>query len=199
MNHAEHTTGTCRPRRVGRLVLSGCLLLMLAACMTPARDAVGQMPGVSPSGVRYVVVRHAEKGNDDPKDPALTEAGLLRAQRLADSLADDPVVAVYSTAYRRTRDTAGPTALRHGLEVTAYDAREEVESFTQGLRQRYPAGMVLIVGHSNTVPGIVASLCDCEVASIDEDEYDHRFIVAIDADGSAQVEDVPLLEGTPLP
>jgi hypothetical protein len=73
--------------------------------------------------------------------------------------------------------------------------------------------MVLIVGHSNTVPGIVASLCGCEVASIDEDEYDHRFIVAIDANGSAQVEDVPLqsmplqnmpfegapLEGTPLP
>ena len=31
----------------------------------------------------FILVRHAEKATDDPKDPNLSEAGLMRAQSLA--------------------------------------------------------------------------------------------------------------------
>ena len=42
---------------------------------------------------------------------------------------------------------------------------------------------MLVVGHSNTVPDIAAALCGCEVAPMDDAEFDRRITIAIDADG----------------
>jgi hypothetical protein len=48
----------------------------------------------------------------------------------------------------------------------------------------HASGNVLVVGHSNTVPDIVAALCACEVAAIDEGTYGDRYDVRIALDGS---------------
>lgn len=153
------------------------LALALGGCMPASRPAAGAL--------KVVLVRHAEKRTDDPADPALSDAGQVRAQRLADALRNEPLVAVYSTDYRRTRQTAKPTAAQHGMPVITYDARQPADMFTAALKQSHPRGTVLVVGHSNTVPAIAAALCDCEVAPMNEREYDRRMRVRVLADGRA--------------
>lgn len=166
-----------RPRRFFLfLVASACVAALAAGCRhaPAATDAA-----------TFVVVRHAEKASDDPKDPALTAAGEARARRLAESLASQRVAAIYATGYRRTRQTAAPTARMHGIGVTTYDARSDATTFASALRRDHARGTVLVVGHSNTVPGIAAALCACAVAPMDESEYDRRMTVRVDARGTA--------------
>ena len=126
---------------------------------------------------------------DSPKDPSLSEIGQARAQRLARSLEDAPVTAVYATAYRRTQETALPTAAAHGRDVGTYDARQPAGAFAAEVRAARRSGTILIVGHSNTVPAIAAALCGCAVAPMREDEYDRRIGIRIGADGAATLEE----------
>lgn len=171
--------------RHARLLLAFSLIF-IAACAS--RGDSGERTAAA-DGIHFVLVRHAEKASDDPKDPSLSEAGLARAQRLADALADAPLAAAYATAYRRTRSTAAPSAARHGIEVTTYDASRPAAAFAAGLRETHVAGTVLIVGHSNTVPALAAALCGCEVAPMREDEFDRRIDIRIAANGQARIEE----------
>lgn len=139
-------------------------------------------------GATYIVVRHAEKASADPRDPALSDAGRSRAEALAAQLHDLPVDAAYATGYRRTQQTTAPAARTHGLVVRTYDAKLPAAAFVARLRRDHPSGTVLVVGHSNTVPGIVAALCACAVASIDEGTYGGRYDVRIAGDGRATLE-----------
>lgn len=163
-----------------RIALLACALL-LGACM-PAR------PTSAP--VEFVIVRHAEKASDDPRDPTLSAAGLARAQRLAASLAARPLSAVYATGYRRTRETAAAAAAAHGLAVTVYDAGQDARTFAAALMKRHAGGTVLVVGHSNTVPAIAAALCGCTVAPLGEDDFDRRLSVRFDRGGRATLTDI---------
>lgn len=160
--------------------LSILLIASLSGCMSTQTP---RQPPAEPGLATFVIVRHAEKRGDDPDDPALTAAGHARAQRLADSLRDAPVGAVYSTHYRRAQQTAAPVAAMQGVQVTTYDAKISPVDLAAQLRRAHPAGAVLVVGHSNTAPDIAAALCDCEVASMDETEYDLRITVRVAADG----------------
>jgi phosphohistidine phosphatase SixA len=154
--------------------LLAAVLLMTGCASTP-----------QPSGTTFVVVRHAEKGNDDPKDPALNAAGRARAEALAMQLRDTPLAAIYATSFLRTQQTAAPVARTHHIDVQIYDAKLPAPEFASQLRRMHPSGVVLVIGHSNTVPGIVAALCACEVAAIDESTYGDRYDVRIALDGRA--------------
>lgn len=166
------------PSPFASIAASACIVL--SACTSLPMSA-------TPDTVDFIVVRHAEKetGAAVGQDPALTAAGRARAEAIAQGLADAPVVAVYSTDYARTRETALPTARAHALPLTTYDAREPAATFAARLRESHAAGTVLVVGHSNTVPAIAAALCGCDVPAMDETEYDRRLVVSIDAEGSA--------------
>lgn len=166
--------------RVFAPLLSAALSAILLAGCAHAPEQTG-----SAAVTTYVIVRHAEKGNDDPRDPSLTAAGLARAHRIADSLQGAPLAAVYATTYRRTQQTAAPSAQAHRLTVTTYDARRPAVEFAAQLRESHRTGTVLVVGHSNTAPAIAAALCRCEVAPMAEDEFDRRMTVRIDAAGNA--------------
>lgn len=131
----------------------------------------------------FVIVRHAEKANDDPRDPSLSEAGRARAERLAAALKNQPVRAVYATAYRRTQQTGEPTARSHGLHVVTYDAKQPATDFAASLRREHTADTVLVVAHSNTAPDIAAALCQCTVAPMAETEFDRRMRIDFDRDG----------------
>ncbi|MDQ3288478.1 MAG: histidine phosphatase family protein [Pseudomonadota bacterium] len=136
-----------------------------------------------PPALTFVVVRHAEKATDDPRDPSLTAAGEARAQRIAESLESAPVVAVYSTAYRRTQQTAAPTAQAHAVPVTTYDTQASAEIFAALLRKNHRDGHVLVVAHSNTAPAIASALCACDVEPMPETEYDRRMTVHVPPEG----------------
>jgi phosphohistidine phosphatase SixA len=163
-----------------RACLSPALALMLAGCAT--------MPDPASVATTFVLVRHAEKANDDPRDPGLSEAGRTRAANLARGLADAPLRAVYVTAYRRTRETGGPAAAMHRLRLAVYEARLPAADMAARLRADHREGVVLVVGHSNTVPEIAAALCACPVAPMRDDEYDRRIEIRIGPDGNARIE-----------
>ncbi|MFC3715929.1 histidine phosphatase family protein [Luteimonas soli] len=160
------------------------LRFLILACAL-ALSACAVIPAFSPS-VTYVVVRHAEKVGDGSRDPSLTDAGRARAHALAARLRSRDVVAVYATDFRRTRNTAEPTAATHDLSIISYDADAPPKAVAERLRRAHATGTVLVVGHSNTVPGIVSALCGCEVAPIDESDYGNLFEVRIRA-GAAPV------------
>jgi len=155
------------------------LALRLLACMALAGCATSP-PAPHAS---FVVVRHAEKAGAG-RDPGLAAEGQARALALAELLAKKDLVATYATDFRRTRDTVQPAAAAHGLAVTTYDASEAPTSFAARLHAAHPRGTVLVAGHSNTVPGIVSALCDCESTPMGEQEYDRISIVSIGAQGA---------------
>ena len=169
-------------------------LLLLFAILLPAACAT-QPP--APDGVRFIVVRHAEKATDDPRDPSLNEAGQVRAQTLAQRLQGTPLQAIYVTEFRRTQQTAAPTAAAHVLASTEYSAKANAGEFAAQLRRKHVSGDVLIVGHSNTVPGIAAALCACDIPAMDESEYDRITLVDVSA-GRAPLLTV-LRDGDALP
>ncbi len=162
-------------------------LLFLASCASsPAGNATQPK---SDGAMTFVLVRHAEKAADGSDDPPLTDAGRARAQALAQRLSTVPVIAVYTTAYQRTRQTATPTAQEHGLPLITYDTKQQAAEFAAQLRARHAGQTVMVVGHSNTVPNIAAALCACDVAPMSEAEYDRLTTVRIDADGRAVLEE----------
>ncbi|MEL1265308.1 phosphoglycerate mutase family protein [Pseudoxanthomonas putridarboris] len=157
-----------------------CVLLpaLLASACGTTRPAADR-----DTGVTFIVVRHAEKATDDPDDPHLSATGQARAVKLAQRLRGEPVTAVYATEFRRTQQTGQPTADAHGLPVSAYYSRGPAAESAARWKRQHGRGTVLVVGHSNTVPELVASLCDCPTEPMDDTEYDRLSIVRIDKDG----------------
>ncbi|HNV30658.1 MAG TPA: phosphoglycerate mutase family protein [Cyclobacteriaceae bacterium] len=126
----------------------------------------------------FILVRHAEKGNDGTKDPDLTEAGTRRAQLLATMLKKTQVDAIYSTAYKRTRNTVSPLATTKGLSVSGYEAfkTDEIDQ----ILKKHTGGTVVIAGHSNNIPWIANYLTGKETYKDFEDsDYENLLIVTV--------------------
>jgi phosphohistidine phosphatase SixA len=126
-----------------------------------------------------LLVRHAEKaevaGNDMlAKDPDLSSAGRKRAESLASLLKDANLTAVFSTDYKRTRMTAEPVAKEFGLTVQLYDPKNVTDLVG---RLNATAGVVLVVGHSNTIPEVVKALGVGEEVTIAETDFGTLFLV----------------------
>lgn len=160
----DHALGrAARASALLRLSLCG-VLMALAGCSTT-------LSPTSTPALTFVVVRHAEKARDDAADPSLSDAGLARAQRLAQAMAHAPPAAVYATQFRRTLQTAQPSATATGLPVLRYEAGIPPAQLARQLRESHTRGVILVVGHSNTVPGIVAALSGETVPPMPEEEY----------------------------
>jgi len=99
----------------------------------------------------YYLIRHAEKdrSNSSNKDPELIQKGLERSQRWAKYFDSIPLSGVYSTAYRRTLQTALPTAANKVLSPIIYEANALLDDSFYVNAQ---SGHWLIVGHSDTTP-----------------------------------------------
>jgi phosphohistidine phosphatase SixA len=166
-------------------IFAGLLAALSALLATGCATQAAGTASTRQTGAVFVLVRHAEKAKDDPKDPTLSEAGIARANTLAAALAGTRVAAAYATKYRRTQLTAAPTALSHHLDLRTYDAALPADGFARQLREAHRADTVLVVGHSNTIPDLAAALCACPVEAMGEDEFDRWLEVRIDATGKA--------------
>lgn len=147
-------------------------LLALTACSTPTPQWA--------RGVTFVIVRHAEKSSDDPRDPSLSVAGQARAAALAARFSGQPLAAAYATPFKRTQQTVQPSATASGIDVMTYDAALPAADLARRLRSTHAHGTILVAGHSNTVPDIVAALCNCAVAAMGDADYGQWFEVRID-------------------
>jgi phosphohistidine phosphatase SixA len=153
------------------LWLSGLMIavLMLAGCATTDGSGAGTGAPV------FYVMRHLEKGTDG-SDPSLSAEGAANAVRAAawfDGRAKPS--AIYVSPTRRARETAAPLAAKLGLTPIEYDPRD-----TPGLiaRVRAEGGSVLVVGHSNTVPDIVAALGGARPEALADSDYGSIWTVA---------------------
>lgn len=97
-----------------------------------------------------ILIRHSEKVADGSEDPGLSAEGQARARKLAFMLKDTRLNAIYSTNFKRTRDTVKPLAEAQDLDVLLYEPLQS-EVIQKILRQNL-GGTVLMCGHSNTIP-----------------------------------------------
>ena len=140
-----------------------------------------------------ILVRHAEKDASetaDKNDPVLTEAGRRRAERLANVIKRYKPGAIYSTDYKRTRDTAAPIAERRKKQIQIYDARKPQELIDAIMKSR--TKRFLIVGHSNTIPGLANMLGKKELfKNLDDSEHGAIWIVRIEDGQVRKTEIIP--------
>lgn len=154
-----------------------------------AREVVEAIRRGSPNPVsprRVFVVRHAEKESDPSADPALSDAGRVRAERLAQWLAALPLRAILVSDTARTRATAAPTAAAQSLEFTVVDQRDAT-GLADRLAREPGWSDTLVVGHSNTVPTLLRALGIDREITMDESMYDRLFIVRLEPDAPAEV------------
>lgn len=134
-----------------------------------------------------VAVRHAEKATDQGRDPHLTDAGSARAQALTALLSGGtPVGALYSSEFHRTRETLLPLSEQLHLDIETVPASQTNEHLTsEFLIDSHPGQIVVVSGHSNTIPALVEALTGTPTPQLDEAVYDALFLVSIHADGEA--------------
>ena len=151
------------------------LILLLSAVATPLAAAAQPLQAAIRVATPVFIIRHFQKA--DGPDPSLTAQGRANADRLAAMLEDKGIKAVFATQTRRAMETGEPLAKALGLKVTAYDP-SNVAALAAAVTSA--GGPVLIVGHSNTVPELVALFGGARPAAIGDDEYGTLFEVAPD-------------------
>jgi broad specificity phosphatase PhoE len=107
--------------------------------------------------------------------------------------------AVYATEFVRTQQTAQPLADELQLTLSIYEGltQEQIDLFAAQVQEDHYGKVVLIVGHSNTVPMIVDALGGESSACYIGAEYDNLCVVTVYGPGKAKV--VNLQYGEPSP
>jgi broad specificity phosphatase PhoE len=140
-----------------------------------------------------LVIRHAEKAAEPGDNPGLSEAGVKRAQELVELAEEAGVTAIYTTQYKRAQDTAKPLAARLSIPVTPVEVtRENAASYPSKLAKdvlaKHAGQVVLVIGHSNTVPALVEAFGGKRPAAIDDaTEFDRVFVLVVPKSGGVKV------------
>lgn len=125
----------------------------------------------------FYLIRHAEKVriNKTDRDPALNEKGMIRALNWRDFFIDKDISKIYSTNYKRTLETVKPIEVAMGLTAILYSPSSiDYENFISSNKGE----IVLVVGHSNTIPEFVNELINDQVYSqIDDLNNSNLYIV----------------------
>jgi phosphohistidine phosphatase SixA len=179
-------------RRLHTLALAA----LIAAPAVVAGCASAPPPSTSSSSAQdattVIIVRHAERAATPPQDPTLTPAGEQRARELARLLRDRRVGAVVTSQFARTRLTAAPTAEAAGVAVDTVgvgrDLQAHVAAVANLVRTRHAGKTVLVVGHSNTVPKIIAALGGPVLGDLCDSAYDNLFTMVIPAGGAPRMD-----------
>ena len=134
------------------------------------------------------LVRHAEKSSNHPDDPDLTAAGKARAETLKDMLRNKGISAIYSTNYKRTKQTAEPLAKALNLPIQLYEAHD-YEALTGKILKENRNRSVLVIGHSNSVLELIEAFkAQRPVPEITDSDYNYLFKVTIPEKGEAKAE-----------
>ncbi len=144
----------------------------------------------SPAQTTIWLVRHAEKDVSNPQnnDPDLSEAGRKRSLALARFFVTQSPAVLFSTPFKRTRQTASPLSMQTHAPLLSYDPARPL-----ALRDTVFAGFkdksVLIVGHSNTVLELIEVFGGRRpIPALSDDDYDYLFKLTISASGKVLTE-----------
>jgi len=119
------------------------------------------------------LVRHAEKLST-ARDAVLSPKGHKRADCLARTLGDAGIQVIFATGLMRTQETAKPLSKKLGIKATTVEYKD-IAGLVEKLRA-IPDKTVLVVAHSDTLPGIIEKLGAGKVDPIEEEEFDRLFV-----------------------
>jgi broad specificity phosphatase PhoE len=159
-----------------RLTLRFKLLFMAPALATviawPSPSTA--QPSGGPPPALVILVRHADRASSADDSP-LSAAGLTRAKDLAAALRDARVTAIITTKKVRSRATAQPLAAATGLNPIELEG--DVEEVVKTVRSQ-AGGVLLVVGHSDTIPRIITALGGPTLPpNICAATFDHLFVL----------------------
>jgi len=153
---------------------STCIWAFLFVILLPTMAAAQQL---------VILIRHAERadGSGMPppasNDPSLSAAGRARADKLATMLAESEVKGIFTTEFKRTQETAAPLATKLKITPQAIPSTTASAAIVDKIRAAHPKDVVLVVGHSNTVPELI-KLFGGPAVTIADTEFDNIFIIA---------------------
>lgn len=132
-----------------------------------ARSANPQAAAAQQAQPAIYVMRHLHTP-EGATDPDLTDEGQRHARLLADRFKPGDIDVIYVNSTKRTQQTAAPLAAKLGITPKFYDPRDTA-ALVAALKAE--KGTVLVVGHSNTVPDIVAGLGGTRPAPLSHPDF----------------------------
>ena len=123
-----------------------------------------------------VIVRHGEKAAEGGTDPDLSSAGRARADALARILKDSGITAIFTSEFKRTQETATPTATSAHVTPTVVAAKDTAALVA---RLHELNGNALVVGHGDTIPNLIKALGINTPINIPDANYSEFLIVTL--------------------
>jgi 2,3-bisphosphoglycerate-dependent phosphoglycerate mutase len=132
-----------------------------------------------------ILLRHAEKDispTANKADPDLTEEGRKRAERLVEVLNKYQPEQIFSTVFKRARQTATPLAEQidpnYRLKIQAYDFNY-LDDFAEILL-KLKSKCIVVVGHNTTTPMLAnAIIKQDKYQFLGDSEYNKIWIIKI--------------------
>lgn len=125
-------------------------------------------------------MRHAEKRLNEGTNPGLTEQGFQRAQDLNNYFGNSKPNTIFVSTYLRTQLTAVPSATAAGISavIVNQEIADSLNLFIFGLAIQHRK-KVLVVSHTDAIPKIIKGLCNIDIASIADNDYDNMYIIRL--------------------
>jgi phosphohistidine phosphatase SixA len=129
-----------------------------------------------------IIIRHGERESQAP-DCGLSAEGLSRANDLKRTLRNVGISAIYTTPYRRAKETIKPLAGERNIAITEYSTRKPYDELLHGILAENRGKVVIVVGHSFTIPKMVSNFTDgaCN-PKVAEDQFDNLFLITLGSD-----------------
>lgn len=161
-------------RRVVRELAMLCVAVIVGGVST-SRAAAQAGPSL------VILVRHAEKAAMPGDDPPISDVGHARALALAMALKASPPTTIIVSSRKRTAETAEEVANATGVtpQVISLDGGGAAAIAAAAAAVRRATGVVLVVGHSNTVPAIIKALGGPTLPDICDATYSHFFVLTL--------------------
>ena len=147
---------------------------------------------VTSTSTTVILVRHAPQMlGINGVDPPLSAEGEARAASLARLLGDthlkSRVAAIYVSEKLRSRATAAPLAQMLGITPVVVD-EDDARGLARRVLRDHPGETILIVGHANTLPAIVADLSGmADIPPVEPSDYATVYVVTVPRVGRAGV------------
>lgn len=141
----------------------GALACLLASSSVNAQEAV-------------YVIRHAEQELTGTVDAGLRIEGRERATNWATILRPSGIDLVVTTEIKRSRATGAIIAEALGVPQVEF-SKGGSSSIAKFLRESYPEDVILVVGHSGTIPKLLRSFGYSDTFPISKSAYGWLFIV----------------------
>lgn len=151
------------------------LILLLLLVLAPALHAQSQPTTV-------ILVRHAEKEAQPADNPPLSAIGWQRVDALVEAVRHAGITTIYSTPYARTLETARGVARVIDVPVVETPIlNRNVPAYGDSVaaRVRRDGGVILVVGHSNTLGAVIKALGGPDIGEIADADYDNLFVLTI--------------------